>query len=75
MHWTSAMSTSSTCMNFKATRNASRDSWWVLSSKYLEEAELRLLLVGQKDRGGRRTSAQGHSTSHPPGASENKASG
>lgn len=36
MHWTSSMSTSSTCMNFKATRKASRDSWWVLSNKYLQ---------------------------------------
>ena len=69
------MSTSSTCMNFKATRNASRDSWWVLSSKYLEEAELRLLLAGHKEQVGRRTSAQEHSISRPPGASENKASG
>lgn len=26
IHWTSSMSTSSTCMNFKATRKASRDN-------------------------------------------------
>lgn len=35
MHWTSSMSTPSTCMNFKATRKASRDNWCVLSSRYL----------------------------------------
>lgn len=34
IHWTSSISTSSTCMNFRAIRKASRDSWWVLSSKY-----------------------------------------
>ena len=37
MHWTSSMSTSSTRMNFKATRKASRDNWCVLSSRYLGE--------------------------------------
>lgn len=37
IHWTSSISTSSTCMNFRAIRKASRDNWWVLSSKYLKE--------------------------------------
>lgn len=44
MHWTSSMSTSSTCMNFRAKRKASRDSWCVLSSKYLQGTTENLLL-------------------------------
>lgn len=45
MHWTSSISTSSTCMNFKAIRKASRDSWWVLSNKYLKEKTGKNLLL------------------------------